>query len=117
MSERHLYRNANEFAGRYNFRDRDMIDPVDLIARRFVGKWFMYKDLVGNHGQIQLEIRTMFHGDELQFLRGMNSGSVNGIITTLDKTLLFPKNLYFTDQFPERSEEEEAAPRLRPYLC
>ena len=36
----------------------------------------------------------------------MNSESVDGSMKTGGQTPLFPKDIYFTDQFPERTDDE-----------
>ena len=45
----------------------------------------------------------------MQFLRAMNSESVDGSMKTGGQTLLFPKDIYSTDQLPERTDDEEEA--------
>jgi len=47
MSEKHLARYVNEFAGRHNIRSKDTIDQMQWIARNMDGKTLTYKDLVG----------------------------------------------------------------------
>ena len=46
MSPKHLGRYVNEFEGRHNRRDADIVDQVVLIARGMVGKRLTYKELV-----------------------------------------------------------------------
>ena len=45
MSEKHLERYVNEFAGRHNVREMDTIDQMALLAKGLVGKRLPYKDL------------------------------------------------------------------------
>jgi len=47
LSEKHLARYVNEFAGRHNIRSKDTIDQMQWIARNMDGKTLTYKDLVG----------------------------------------------------------------------
>ncbi len=47
MSEKHLQRYADEFAGRHNIRKLDTIDQMAFIASKFVGKKLPYKELIG----------------------------------------------------------------------
>ena len=47
MSEKHLQRYADEFAGRHNIRRMNTIDQMEFIAGNFVGKKLPYKELVG----------------------------------------------------------------------
>lgn len=46
MSDKHLHRYVNEFAGRHNIRDLDTVAQMTVIARGMVGKRLRYKDLV-----------------------------------------------------------------------
>ena len=46
MSDKHLHRYVNEFAGRHNIRDLDTVAQMVVIARGMVGKRLRYKDLV-----------------------------------------------------------------------
>ena len=46
MSKEHLHRYVNEFAGRYNIRDRDTIDQMVVMVRNMEGKRLKYEDLV-----------------------------------------------------------------------
>ena len=48
MSEKHLNRYVNEFAGRHNVRDADTIDQMAQTAQGIVGKRLTYKDLVAD---------------------------------------------------------------------
>ena len=45
MSEKHLDRYVGEFAGRYNARDLDTINQMELIAKNMEGKQLKYRDL------------------------------------------------------------------------
>lgn len=47
MSDKHLHRYVNEFAGRHNIRDLDTVAQMVVIARGMVGRRLRYKDLVG----------------------------------------------------------------------
>ena len=46
MSEKHLQRYVNEFAGRHNMREMDTIDQMRHVVAGMVGKRLMYRDLV-----------------------------------------------------------------------
>lgn len=46
MSEKHLQRYADEFAGRHNIRKLDTIDQMAFIAGKFVGKKLPYRELI-----------------------------------------------------------------------
>ena len=46
MSEKHLQRYVNEFAGRHSQRDLDTLDEAATISRRVVGKQQRYQHLV-----------------------------------------------------------------------
>ena len=48
MSEKHLQRYANEFAGRHNSRDADTIDMMRQMAQGMVGKRLRYNDLTND---------------------------------------------------------------------
>ena len=45
MSEKHLGRYVNEFAGRHNDRPSDTIDQMASLAKGMVGKRLKYKEL------------------------------------------------------------------------
>ena len=47
MSAKHLWRYANEFAGRHNLRPLDTIDQMGMMAANLDGKRLNYKDLIG----------------------------------------------------------------------
>ena len=51
LSPKHLQRYVNEFAGRYNLRERDTIDIMARIAALMIGKRLMYRDLVADNGR------------------------------------------------------------------
>ncbi len=46
MSEKHLQRYVNEFAGRHNMRPLDTIDQMKAMARGMDGKKLRYRDLI-----------------------------------------------------------------------
>ena len=46
MSEKHLARYVNEFAGRHNIRSKDTIEQMMSIAQGMAGKQMTYKELV-----------------------------------------------------------------------
>ena len=46
MSEKHLQRYVNEFAGRHNMREMDTIDQMRHVVAGMIGKRLMYKELV-----------------------------------------------------------------------
>ena len=46
MSEKHLQRYADEFAGRHNIRQLDTMNQITFIAGKFVGKKLPYKELI-----------------------------------------------------------------------
>lgn len=45
LSEKHLNRYVNEFAGRHNIRSNDTIDPMESLARNMQGKRLAHEDL------------------------------------------------------------------------
>lgn len=45
MSEKHLGRYVNEFAGRHNDRPSDTIDQMASLAKGMVGKRLKYREL------------------------------------------------------------------------
>ena len=46
MSEKHLQRYVNEFAGRHNMREMDTIDQMRHVVAGMIGKRLMYRELV-----------------------------------------------------------------------
>ncbi len=46
LSEQHLHRYVNEFAGRHNVRKFDTIDMMGVVAENMVGSRLTYKDLI-----------------------------------------------------------------------
>jgi len=46
MSEKHLGRYVNEFAGRHNIRPKDTLDQMQSVVRAMDGKRLRYRDLV-----------------------------------------------------------------------
>ena len=46
IPEDHLYRYVNEFAGRYNIRNMDMIDVMGTMAESMVGSRLTHKTLI-----------------------------------------------------------------------
>ena len=46
MSEKHLQRYVNEFAGRHNMREMDTIDQMRHVVAGLIGRRLMYRDLV-----------------------------------------------------------------------
>ena len=46
FSPKHLHRYINEFAGRHNVRDRDMLHQMALLAAGLDGKRLCYRDLI-----------------------------------------------------------------------
>ena len=46
LSQKHLDRYVQEFAGRNNIRDLDTVRQMSIISKRLVGKRLRYKDLV-----------------------------------------------------------------------
>ncbi len=47
MSEKHLQRYVNEFAGRHNVRDLDTLDQMRETTAGMIGRRLMYRDLTG----------------------------------------------------------------------
>ena len=47
LSEKHLQRYAEEFAGRHNVREMDTIDQMSLAVQEAEGKRLPYKELIG----------------------------------------------------------------------
>ena len=47
ISEDHLHRYINEFAGRHNIRNMDTINMMGQVAENMIGQRLMYKDLIG----------------------------------------------------------------------
>ncbi|MDE2894060.1 MAG: transposase [Chloroflexota bacterium] len=51
MSQKHLDRYAQEFAGRHKTRKFDTIDQMGIIARGMAGKRLRYKNLIADNGR------------------------------------------------------------------
>ena len=49
ISEDHLHRYINEFAGRHNVRSMDTIDMMGQVAENMIGQRLTYQALI-NHG-------------------------------------------------------------------
>ena len=49
MSEKHLARYVNEFAGRHNIRSKENITQMNIIASNMVGKRLRYGDLISDN--------------------------------------------------------------------
>lgn len=47
LSEQHLHRYVNEFAGRHNIRELDTIEMMGVMAEGMAGQRLTYRDLVG----------------------------------------------------------------------
>ena len=45
MSQEHLQRYVNEFAGRHNIREQDTMDQMQAVVCGLVGKRLFYADL------------------------------------------------------------------------
>ena len=50
MSQKHLQRYVNEFAGRHNSRDEDTIDHMGGVAASMAGKRLTYRRLIASNG-------------------------------------------------------------------
>ena len=48
ISDKHLDRYVNEFAGRHNVRELDTIEQMKEVVRGMIGKKLEYKDLVND---------------------------------------------------------------------
>ena len=48
MSEKHLQRYVDEFAGRHNMREMDTIDQMRHVVAGMIGKRLMYKELIAD---------------------------------------------------------------------
>ena len=46
MSEKHLQRYVQEFAGRHNIRELDTLDQIQHVVAGMVGRRLMYRDLI-----------------------------------------------------------------------
>ena len=46
ISEQHLHRYINEFAGRHNIRPMDTVDMMGLVAENMAGLRLTYTDLI-----------------------------------------------------------------------
>ena len=49
ISEDHLHRYINEFAGRHNVRSMDTIEMMGQVAENMIGQRLTYQNLI-NHG-------------------------------------------------------------------
>ena len=47
LSQKHLPRYINEFAGRHNVRSMDTVDMMVALVRGMVGKRLTYENLIG----------------------------------------------------------------------
>lgn len=52
ISEDHLFRYVNEFAGRHNIRNMNTIDMMNEVAKNMVGNRLTYKDLINHENAI-----------------------------------------------------------------
>ena len=81
MSPKHLQRYVNEFSGRHNIREQDTAVQMALIAKGFIGKRLRYpyrfSVLMGTPNWAN---KTIWTGDCLTIMRGMNSESVDLIL-------------------------------------
>ena len=50
MSRKHLQRYINEFAGRFNIRDKDTIEKMAIVSTGLFGKRLRRKDLIAGKG-------------------------------------------------------------------
>ena len=48
ISEKHLDRYVNEFAGRHNIREKDTIEQMKEVVRGMIGKKLEYKELTSD---------------------------------------------------------------------
>ena len=48
ISEDHLHRYINEFAGRHNVRSMDTIEMMGQVAENMMGQRLTYQALIGN---------------------------------------------------------------------
>ena len=50
LSEKHLHRYVNTFAGRHNVREANTEDQMESVVAGMVGKRLMYRDLISSNG-------------------------------------------------------------------
>ena len=91
FSPKHMARYVTEMATRQSWRELDTVQILERIAQRLVGKQLSYQRLIGRRlglpvGAIMEPMkdfynRTLFHRDNLDVLRNLNSNSIDLIAT------------------------------------